>query len=505
MSKSDLLRDIDLTPPIRNGEIVTGATLIQVSQLALTSPFAGDFQIVNNGRLIVGENPDVGARVIVANHGLFGWGSGGINTFGVYTTSIDGHNAGDWHAGNRAANYIAYDHVEGTLGLYSTAGAGFLADRDGSLRAGYGDGAHMLWNSANSSLEIRNGNDVKISLDDDGNAMFDGTVYAAGGRIYGDMQVDSVLRAGDVDGPAVYIGKFERYNDLSELVESSEIIATNADNLPWFHVVAGGDTAAGGWFQVGNPGDYQQRMTYDGSVLSLDGDITARSGTFAGDVTITTGSLIWGDGEGRADSTGMYINAYDLSVGPNDNKNYIRFVDADGETLSYFGTLFSALAGVSFSIVDLSGMALNAGNIHQAKSDTGQLSYVNMTALRNGAADFAAVECRYETDESTTITLTADTIDITGGVQLTTTTKTADYVATVADHVIVCNKATAMTITLPAATGSGQWFVISSIGAGAVTVDGNSSDTINGLTTQTIGQYDAMQVVDYAANAWVII
>ena len=38
--------------------------------------------------------------------------------------------------------------------------------------------------------------------------------------------------------------------------------------------------------------------------------------------------------------------------------------------------------------------------------------------------------------------------------------KTADYTATANDEVIVCNKTTAMTITLPAATGSRQTYRI---------------------------------------------
>jgi hypothetical protein len=84
-------------------------------------------------------------------------------------------------------------------------------------------------------------------------------------------------------------------------------------------------------------------------------------------------------------------------------------------------------------------------------------------------------------------------------------TKTADYTAAATDEVIVCDKATAMTITLPAATGTGQWFAIGSIGAGAVTVDGSGADVIDGSATQVIYQYDTIQIVDYAAGAWKVI
>lgn len=84
-------------------------------------------------------------------------------------------------------------------------------------------------------------------------------------------------------------------------------------------------------------------------------------------------------------------------------------------------------------------------------------------------------------------------------------TKTTTYVMTTTDEVVVCNSTTAFTITLPAASGSGRTYAIKNINTGSITVDGNSSDTIDGQTTQVLGQWDAIQIVDYAANAWVII
>ncbi len=68
---------------------------------------------------------------------------------------------------------------------------------------------------------------------------------------------------------------------------------------------------------------------------------------------------------------------------------------------------------------------------------------------------------------------------------LTVITVTDTYTVLLSDHIIICNKATAMTVNLPAATGSGRQYSISNVGAGMVTIDGDSSDTIDGLTTQT--------------------
>ena len=270
MPKSAILKRTDQNPPVRNGEFVATATVLQISQLAMTSPFVGDFQIIGQGRLIVGEHPDLGERFIVTSGGAFAFNAAGTRTFAVWTRGDGVHTGGDVYLGH-PDNFLMYDQSEGTLGLYTAAGAGFIADSDGSLFAGDSDGAHMRWSSASRALEIRNGEDVKISLDANGDGFFDGTIYASGGRIYGQMQVDGLFRAGDVDGPSISLGRFERLNESNVLVESSEIIATDAANLPWFHVVAGGGTPGGGWFQVGNPGDYSGRMTYDGETLSVAG------------------------------------------------------------------------------------------------------------------------------------------------------------------------------------------------------------------------------------------
>lgn len=292
MPKSDIRIVIDTPPNVHNGEMASAATVVQVSQLAMSSPFSGDFQIVDNGRLIVGENIDFGDRVVVGKFGLFGYDPSGINTFAVLSKQYGQFGAGDVFAGYAAGNHLLFRQADGTLGLYSAAGAGFIAAADGSLWAGDTDGAHMHWSQTRRALEVRNGEDIKISLDANGDALFDGVVRAAGGRIYGAMQVDGLLRAGDVDGPSVSLGRFERDDGNGGLIESGEIIATDASNMPWFHVTAGGGLPGGGWFHLGGSGDYPQRLTYDGVDLVFDGILRARGGEFAGDVMITTGALM---------------------------------------------------------------------------------------------------------------------------------------------------------------------------------------------------------------------
>ena len=83
--------------------------------------------------------------------------------------------------------------------------------------------------------------------------------------------------------------------------------------------------------------------------------------------------------------------------------------------------------------------------------------------------------------------------------------KTDSYLISASDYFVICNKATAMTITLPAASGSGKSYMIKSIGAGKVTIDANSTETIDGELTQSLNQWDCINIVDYASGKWVVI
>lgn len=87
----------------------------------------------------------------------------------------------------------------------------------------------------------------------------------------------------------------------------------------------------------------------------------------------------------------------------------------------------------------------------------------------------------------------------------TTTTATGNYAVLANDEMIVCNSASALTITLPVATGSGREIPIKNINSGVATVDGDGSDTIDGSTTIALYQWESAVVKDYAANKWIII
>lgn len=98
-----------------------------------------------------------------------------------------------------------------------------------------------------------------------------------------------------------------------------------------------------------------------------------------------------------------------------------------------------------------------------------------------------------------------DGVFTTDGRVLSTTTKTTTYDITTDDDVIVCNSTTAFTVTLPDASGSGRRFHIKNINTGAVTIEGEGSDTIDDELNQVLGQYDCADVVDYADEKWVVV
>lgn len=291
MTKRDLQRRIDNQSPVMSGEMVAVASVTQVQHLTISGPYSGDFQIIDNGRLIVGADPDAGNRGILSPYGLFGYNNSGVNVFSVWfrPSQNGGWTSGDVHAGNLAANYMLYDQSEGTFGLYTAAGAGVLLDNDGSARFGHSDGGNMLWDSASESLKIRSGQVIVSEIDALGNASFTGVMTATGGRITGDMQVDARLRAGDVDGPAVYVGKLV---DEEGDAYAGQILVTDTENVPWFHVRTGSDGT--GYLHVGRPGDYPNRLTLEvtpsAATLTFDGTAYIAAGEIAG-WTITADQL----------------------------------------------------------------------------------------------------------------------------------------------------------------------------------------------------------------------
>ena len=92
------------------------------------------------------------------------------------------------------------------------------------------------------------------------------------------------------------------------------------------------------------------------------------------------------------------------------------------------------------------------------------------------------------------------------GLILTIQTGTT-YTILTTDDIVLLNHATDdVVVTLPAATGSGKVYYIKNINTGAVTVDGNSTDQIDGADDILLAnRYDSIIIADCVANTWYIL
>lgn len=67
------------------------------------------------------------------------------------------------------------------------------------------------------------------------------------------------------------------------------------------------------------------------------------------------------------------------------------------------------------------------------------------------------------------------------------------------------NNSSPSTQTLPSATGSNGIVTVENTGTGSLTVAAQSTQTINGASSQILGQYASITVRDYASGKWIIM
>lgn len=80
---------------------------------------------------------------------------------------------------------------------------------------------------------------------------------------------------------------------------------------------------------------------------------------------------------------------------------------------------------------------------------------------------------------------------------------TGDYTMQPTDQLMYFSAAG--TATLQSAEGTGKKLFIKNIGAATVTVAGSGADTIDGVATQDLLQWEAMTLINNAEGTWVII
>lgn len=102
------------------------------------------------------------------------------------------------------------------------------------------------------------------------------------------------------------------------------------------------------------------------------------------------------------------------------------------------------------------------------------------------------------------LSIVGTVISSTGAV-INVTTKTATATLSEAEQgVILCNKATAMTINLPTAIGNeGLSYFITNINTGTVTIDPNGAETLQGDSSFDLYQDENIQIVSNNTN-WYI-
>lgn len=102
------------------------------------------------------------------------------------------------------------------------------------------------------------------------------------------------------------------------------------------------------------------------------------------------------------------------------------------------------------------------------------------------------------------VSITGD-MSVSGGLSLGYVAKTSTYTATASDYTINCTSGTFTVNLLTAVGNTGKVLIIKNSGAGAITVDGNASETIDGSTTYSLPtQYKQVTIQSNGAN-WIII
>lgn len=151
------------------------------------------------------------------------------------------------------------------------------------------------------------------------------------------------------------------------------------------------------------------------------------------------------------------------------------------------------------------------GAFESAKGSSGSHGdvYYNTTSNVMRAylnSSWRSVSSVSETETLTNKTLTSPTINAPtiSGIKLAVSTVTTTYSVTSSDDIVLCSGT--FTVTLPAASSSTNKVVyIKNISNGTVTVDGNSSETIDGSTTYTItDQYESVTLI-CDGSAWYIL
>jgi hypothetical protein len=371
----------------------------------------------------------------------------------------------------------------------------------------------------------------------------------------GNQQV-SITNIPTSPDPAV-IGRKIFRGKVGDSTSYGSLVATIADNTTTSHVDAVPDASLPSFVldrSIANKANLSSRyITVDGTrVFTADGKLTAVGfgalasltaggtntalGVNAGNkVTVGSGNTVFGMGAGSNITTGNQNHAFgayvlsacttgSFNVGIGANAlaalqthehcialGYYAGASTRGANNVLLGSYndcttgaWNISLGVSASPLSATGSnQLNIGNtIYGAGVGTSQTN--RRIFIRGGSAQTTAVQ-EWQTSAGTVnASVGKDGEAAFTGLKLAVRTVTDTTTLTAADYTVVCNKGTAMTVNLPAAV-VGTVYVVKNINTGTVTIDANSTDTIDGAATKDLTQWQSATLQCYAANSWVLI
>jgi len=213
-------------------------------------------------------------------------------------------------------------------------------------------------------------------------------------------------------------------------------------------------------------------------------------------------------GKGSIDSY-LQLNIQNNSSGTNASSDVVATANNGSETTNYIdmginggsntsGVMGAANDGYLYNV----GQNLLVGTGTAAKSlifMTGGTTQATNERMRINGAGLVGIGNNNPTS----------TLSVTGSTAYSITTKTANYTATANDYSIVCNNTgSAITISLPAASGAtGRVYVIKKISGALlnVTIDPNSSETIDGSSTKVLTLQNESVMIQCDGSSWYIL
>jgi hypothetical protein len=426
----------------------------------------------------------------------------------------------------------------------TSGNSGFVNLTSTSGGTGQAASAGFLFTTRNlgttsEKVRITSGGNVGIGTASPSNILT--VVSPAGGSetISGNFRSFSLLHANQAGSPGLRLG----YNESSK----NAIISG---------VEQGGGTGGGVEFWSFNGSAFAERMriTSGGNLdMSANSDINfggsgkgiylSRSGLGPRASLTTRLNVNWVDIANSSDWNGVTLAASggNVLIGTTSDAGFKLDVSGTGRFSSTVtatnglfvsGTNQNTIGGGSLSLINFSAYNSSANQsitlglaLDTAVNNNAAYNYLfnvggnadgqslTLSSRRNGIADLTILTVNGNNGASTfASTLTANGITSTASVSTPHTTKSANYTLDATDYTVGFDCASNRTATLPdATTCAGRIYVIYQYNTGSgtrsVTLDGNGSQTINGVTTYSLAPYCDFTSVVIQSNGsnWIII